>query len=82
MTALDLQGERVLVNLACGRGGYGLEIARRRGCRVVGIDFSEVAIEQARRRARELRLASGCRRDCGRWIWAGSCRGPGSWMSR
>ncbi|MET8853623.1 class I SAM-dependent methyltransferase [Amycolatopsis sp. NPDC004625] len=57
VTALDLRAERVLVDLACGRGGYGLEIARRSGCRVVGIDFSAVAIEQARRRARELRLA-------------------------
>ncbi|WP_410628466.1 SAM-dependent methyltransferase [Amycolatopsis sp. cmx-8-4] len=53
-SALDLRAGRVLVDLACGRGGYGLEIARRSGCRVVGIDFSRVAIEHARRRARAL----------------------------
>lgn len=37
-----------LLDLACGRGGYGLEIARRTGCRVVGVDFSAVALEVAR----------------------------------
>ncbi|WP_177329019.1 class I SAM-dependent methyltransferase [Amycolatopsis australiensis] len=57
VSALDLCAERTLADLACGRGGYGLEIARRSGCRVVGIDFSVVAIEQAQRRARELGLA-------------------------
>ncbi|MEV7045672.1 class I SAM-dependent methyltransferase [Amycolatopsis sp. NPDC051061] len=57
VTVLDLRAGRVLVDLACGRGGYGLEIARRSGCRVVGVDFSAVAIEHARRRARVLRLA-------------------------
>jgi SAM-dependent methyltransferase len=48
---LGLQPDRVLVDLACGRGGYGLEIARRTGARVIGVDFSPVAIEQARRAA-------------------------------
>jgi SAM-dependent methyltransferase len=57
VTALELRAERVLVDLACGRGGYGLEIARRSGCRVVGVDFSAVAIEHARGRARALGLA-------------------------
>ncbi|MEV6875245.1 class I SAM-dependent methyltransferase [Amycolatopsis sp. NPDC051128] len=57
VAALDLRTGQVLVDLACGRGGYGLEIARRSGCRVVGIDFSAVAIEHARRRARALGLA-------------------------
>ncbi|MGC7098355.1 class I SAM-dependent methyltransferase [Amycolatopsis lurida] len=39
------------------RGGYGLEITRRGGSRLVGVDFSAVAIGQANRRARELGLA-------------------------
>jgi ubiquinone/menaquinone biosynthesis C-methylase UbiE len=43
----------VLVDLACGRGGYGLEIARRTGARLVGIDFSAVAIARARALATE-----------------------------
>ncbi|MFJ1761501.1 SAM-dependent methyltransferase [Amycolatopsis sp. NPDC088138] len=57
VTALGLRAGQVLLDLACGRGGYGLEIARRSGCRVAGVDFSAVAIEQARRRAQELGLA-------------------------
>ncbi|RSM72921.1 hypothetical protein DL991_32495 [Amycolatopsis sp. WAC 01375] len=57
VTALGLCGGQVLLDLACGRGGYGLEIARRSGSRVVGVDFSAVAIEQAQRRAQTLELA-------------------------
>jgi SAM-dependent methyltransferase len=57
VTALDPRDGQVLLDLACGRGGYGLEIARRTGVRVVGVDFSAVAIEQARLRARALGLA-------------------------
>ncbi|GLY44593.1 hypothetical protein Amsp01_106160 [Amycolatopsis sp. NBRC 101858] len=56
VAALGLRAGRVLVDLACGRGGFGFEIARRSGCRVVGIDFSAVAIDHARRRARMLEL--------------------------
>ena len=29
-----------LVGLACGRGGYGREIAARTGARLIGVDFS------------------------------------------
>lgn len=36
------------VDLACGRGGYGLEIAHRTGARLVGVDFSAVALDAAR----------------------------------
>jgi SAM-dependent methyltransferase len=57
VAALSLRGGQVLLDLACGRGGYGLEIARRTGGHVVGVDFSAVAIEQARHRARALELA-------------------------
>ena len=38
----------VLVDLACGRGGYGIEVARRTGATLIGVDFSAVALEQAR----------------------------------
>jgi SAM-dependent methyltransferase len=48
VAALDLHESHVLLDLACGRGAYGLEIARRTGCRLVGVDFSAVAIRQAR----------------------------------
>jgi SAM-dependent methyltransferase len=57
VAALDLRGGQILLDLACGRGGYGLEIARRSGARVVGVDFSAVAIGQAQRRAQALGLA-------------------------
>lgn len=38
----------LLVDLACGRGGYGLEVAHRTGARLLGVDFSEVALDAAR----------------------------------
>jgi len=41
--ALRLSPGSTLVDLACGRGGYGLEIAARARARLVGIDFSAEA---------------------------------------
>ncbi|WP_445256655.1 class I SAM-dependent methyltransferase [Nocardioides aurantiacus] len=46
-TALRLVPEDVLLDLACGRGGYGLEVARRSRARLLGMDFSAEAIRQA-----------------------------------
>lgn len=46
--ALRVGPADVLVDLACGRGSYGIEIARRTGAQLVGVDFSAVAIERAR----------------------------------
>ena len=43
-----------LVDLACGRGGYGLNIAARTGARLIGVDFSAEAVRQARELARRL----------------------------
>jgi SAM-dependent methyltransferase len=57
VAALGMQAGQVLLDLACGRGGYGLDIARRSGARVVGVDFSAVAIGQAQRQAQALGLA-------------------------
>jgi SAM-dependent methyltransferase len=50
--ALRLVAKGTLVDLACGRGGYGLEIAARTGARLVGVDFSAEAVRQAREQAR------------------------------
>jgi SAM-dependent methyltransferase len=47
VTALRLSGGATLVDLACGRGGYGLEIAGRTGARLIGVDFSAEAVRQA-----------------------------------
>jgi SAM-dependent methyltransferase len=46
--ALRLPTGGLLVDAACGRGGYGIEVARRTGARLTGMDFSEVALEEAR----------------------------------
>lgn len=46
--ALRLPEDGLLLDIACGRGGYGIEIARRAGGRLVGVDFSAVAVERAR----------------------------------
>jgi ubiquinone/menaquinone biosynthesis C-methylase UbiE len=48
---LRLQPGGLLADIACGRGGYGIEIARRTGARLLGVDFSEVAMGQARQSA-------------------------------
>jgi SAM-dependent methyltransferase len=54
VTALRLSGGATLVDLACGRGGYGLEIADRTGARLIGVDFSAEAVRQATGHARRL----------------------------
>jgi SAM-dependent methyltransferase len=46
--ALRLPRDGLLLDIACGRGGYGIEVARRAGTRLVGVDFSAVALERAR----------------------------------
>ena len=55
---LRLPGGGLLVDVACGRGGYGVEAALRTGTRLVGVDFSAVALEQARLNAAR-RLPAG-----------------------
>jgi SAM-dependent methyltransferase len=52
--ALRLSPGDTLLDLACGRGGYGLEIAARTGARLLGIDFSVEAVRQAREHAQRL----------------------------
>ncbi|MFD8653423.1 class I SAM-dependent methyltransferase [Streptomyces mirabilis] len=48
---LDLRPRQILADLGCGRGGPGLWLAGRAHATLVGIDFSPVAIAQARHRA-------------------------------
>jgi SAM-dependent methyltransferase len=68
--ALRLGPGGLLVDLACGRGGYGLEIARRAGARLAGLDISTVAIRAARSPGGEGRFfvgdytAAGLRDGC------------------
>jgi SAM-dependent methyltransferase len=49
--ALGLPAGGTLLDLACGRGGYGLEVAARAGAALVGVDFSVAAVRQARENA-------------------------------
>ncbi len=58
--ALRLAPGQTLADLACGRGGYGREVARRTGARLLGSDFSAVAIAIAARAAdRDVRFWVG-----------------------
>jgi SAM-dependent methyltransferase len=51
IAALEPSPGTLLVDLACGRGGYGLAVARETGARLTGVDFSAVAIAAAERNA-------------------------------
>ena len=51
---LRLKQGDVLLDLACGRAWYGLEIATRAGARLIGVDFSAEAVRQAAAQARLL----------------------------
>jgi len=52
--ALRLSVGQVVLDLACGRGGYGLEVAQRCGAHLWGVDFSIEAVRQAREYAQHL----------------------------
>jgi SAM-dependent methyltransferase len=49
---LRLKPGDVLLDLACGRAWYGLEITARAGARLIGVDFSAEAVRQAAEQAR------------------------------
>ncbi len=51
ISGLRVGQDQSLVDLACGRGGPGLWLARATGARLTGVDWSGVAIEAARARA-------------------------------
>jgi SAM-dependent methyltransferase len=49
--ALRLRAGSMLLDLACGRGAYGLLIARQAGTSLIGVDFSAQALTEAREQA-------------------------------
>lgn len=53
VSALRVGPGQLLVDLACGRGGPGLWLARATGAELVGVDWSPVAVEAAATRALE-----------------------------
>jgi SAM-dependent methyltransferase len=55
--ALNLAPGQLVVDLGCGRGGYSLEIARQTGARLLGLDFSPVAVATAASRAASADIA-------------------------
>lgn len=55
--ALELSGDQLLVDLACGAGGPGLWCARESGARLVGVDLSPVAVERATERVASLGMS-------------------------
>jgi SAM-dependent methyltransferase len=59
--SLELAPGELLVDLACGRGGYGLELASRAQARVLGIDFAPSALEAARALAATRGIDAGYR---------------------
>ncbi len=61
VAALQLNPGATLLDLACGRGGYGLEVAGRSGAALIGVDFSAEAVRQAREHARRLGRAADFR---------------------
>ena len=56
--AVDLKMPRrgVLADLGCGRGGPGLWLAARSGCRLVGVDIADSAVAAGRENASKLGL--------------------------
>ena len=72
VAALRLTAAGTLVDLACGRGGYGLEIAARTGARLIGVGFSAEAVRQAREQARPgaISRTSPTRTGGGRSRWS------------
>ncbi len=54
---LRLKPGDTLLDLACGRAGYGLTIALARGARLIGVDISAAALAQAREQAARLGVA-------------------------
>jgi SAM-dependent methyltransferase len=59
ISELRLRPGDVLLDLACGRGGYGVEIVARTGARVIGVDFSAEAVRQAREQAKRISAEAG-----------------------
>jgi ubiquinone/menaquinone biosynthesis C-methylase UbiE len=51
VSALRVGPGNVLVDLACGRGGPGLWLARATGAELIGVDWSSVAVDAAAERA-------------------------------
>ena len=55
---LRLTPGSTLLDLACGRGAYGLAIARKTGALLIGVDFSAQALAEAREQAARMGVSN------------------------
>jgi arsenite methyltransferase len=63
LSLCHIEDAREVLNVGCGIGVGSLYVARKHGCRVVGVDILEKMIEWSRLRAQEW-WASCARRRC------------------
>jgi 2-polyprenyl-3-methyl-5-hydroxy-6-metoxy-1,4-benzoquinol methylase len=66
---------RAILDVGCGSGRYGIELARRGAARCVGIDAAPQMIAIARRRAEEAGVAPRCEWTVSEWL---ACPPPGT----
>jgi SAM-dependent methyltransferase len=55
---LRLKPGSTLLDLACGRGAYGLIVAKQAGAPLIGVDFSEQAVKEAREQAARMGVSN------------------------
>jgi SAM-dependent methyltransferase len=56
--ALRLRAGSTLLDLACGRGAYGLLVAKHAGTLLIGVDFSAQALTEAREQAARMGVSN------------------------
>jgi hypothetical protein len=74
--ALRLSPGDTMLDVACGRGGYGLDIAARTGARLMRVDFSAEAVRQACEHTWRLGRTAGLP------PWESRRDRPGRWLGR
>ena len=68
---LDIRPGQALADLACGRGGPGLFVARETGAELVGIDISEVGVKLASQQAEAFGISEHARFQVGSFAATG-----------
>lgn len=58
---LDVAPHSSVFELGCGSGRYALQLARKCGCRILGVDINESGVQTARRLAEAAQMSSECR---------------------
>lgn len=63
--ALNLNSQSTFLDLACGTGGPGLWIAKKTSAKIIGIDHSLKAIEEAKKQVKEFGLEGNAEYNVG-----------------